>query len=240
MLTKEQILNEVRRYSKKNGGKTPSEKKLFENTEVGIYDRMRYWPNYGSLIKDAGLKPNKFDKTKYNHNQLCEIFIEVIRENSKWPTRCFLDVKHHNEPSFPDSSTFYNKLGLTKELAKTIIDFTEDKKNYDDIIKICNSIINKYSERDKNVKDENLANGFVYLGKQHGVYKIGKINDTKRRRDDITLLGSEPFKLIHEIKTDDMNGIEKYWHNRFKSKHKRGEWFNLSRADVSAFKHWKK
>lgn len=54
--------------------------------------------------------------------------------------------------------------------------------------------------------------------------------------EKITLLGPEPFKLIHEIKTDVMNGVEKYWHERFKSKHKRGEWFNLSSTDVKSFK----
>jgi Meiotically Up-regulated Gene 113 (MUG113) protein len=240
MLTKQEVLSEIRRYSKKIGGKTPSEKKLYENTEVGVYDRMRYWPNYGSLVKDIGLKPNKFDKTKYSRKHLCDTFIEVIRENGKWPTRGILDVKHHNDPNFPDSSTFYKKLGLIRELVNTIIDFIEDKKGYDDVTKICNSVLEKYSGRDKKVEDENLASGYVYLGKQHGVYKIGKTKNTKRRRDDITLLGSEPFRLIHEIKTDDMNGVEKYWHNRFKTKHKRGEWFNLSRADVSALKRWKK
>lgn len=70
--------------------------------------------------------------------------------------------------------------------------------------------------------------------------KIGKAKDIDRRREDITLLGSEPFELIHEIVTDDMKGIEKYWHNRFKAKWIRGEWFKLNSSDVKAFKRWKK
>ncbi|MEK7472504.1 MAG: GIY-YIG nuclease family protein [Patescibacteria group bacterium] len=53
-------------------------------------------------------------------------------------------------------------------------------------------------------------------------------------------MSSEPFQTIHEIKTDDMNGVEKYWHNRFKSKWLRGEWYKLNPSDVKALKHWTK
>ena len=80
---------------------------------------------------------------------------------------------------------------------------------------------------------------YIWVNRTENI-KIGKSKDPDRRREDITLLGSEPFELIHVIKTDDMNGIEKYWHERFKSKHKRAEWFSLSRTDISAFKLWKK
>lgn len=239
MLTKEDIIKELRKYAKEIGDKTPSEKKFYENTSIGIMDRRKYWSNYGELVLEAGLTPNKFDKTKYSYKELCEIFIKVIREKDKWPTRGELDIKHYNDSNFPDSTTFYKKLGLTRGLAKTILEFIEDKQEYGDIVDICNSVLEEFRDRDEK-SEERLVIGFVYLGKQHGHYKIGKAKDTNRRREDITLLGSEPFELIHEIKTDDMNGVEKYWHNRFKSKRKRGEWFDLTASDVKAFNKWRK
>ncbi|KKS98531.1 MAG: hypothetical protein UV73_C0001G0052 [Candidatus Gottesmanbacteria bacterium GW2011_GWA2_43_14] len=238
MWTKQDIIKELQRYAKEIG-KTPSQKVFFDNTEVGIYDRMRFWPNYGELVREAGLTPNEFDKTKYNHDQLCRLFIRMVRDGGKWPTRGILDVKHHSDLSFPDSSTFYKKLGLTSELAKTILKFVGDKRGYKDIVDICNIVIRE-NEDINFPAEEGVVPGYIYLGKQNGSYKIGKSKNPNRRREDITLLGSEPFELVHEIKTDDMNGVEKYWHERFKSRHKRGEWFNLTRTDISAFKQWKK
>lgn len=240
MWTKEDILNAIKKLAKDKGGKTPSEKIFIEETGIGKYDRMKYWPNYGELVREAGLVPNPFDKTKYNREQLCKIFIEIIREKGKWPTRGILDVKRHQDSEFPSSKTFYQKLGLTSDLAKSILNFIEGKQGYDDIDTICKAKLEEYKDREKTSQERDIASGFVYLGKQHGNYKIGKAEDLNRRREDITLLGPEPFKLIHYIKTDDMNGVEQYWHNRFKSKLKRGEWFNLSSADVKAFKRWKK
>ena len=46
--------------------------------------------------------------------------------------------------------------------------------------------------------------------------------------------------LIHSIKTNDPSGIEAYWHKRFEAKRMQGEWFNLSSADIKAFKRWRR
>lgn len=241
MLTKEEIIKELQKYAKENGGKTPGEQNFYKYVGIGIYDlQKRGWSKYRELVLEAGLVPNKFDKTKYSHKQLCEMFIETIRKNGKWPTRGELNVEHYNNSNLPDSSTYYNKLGLTRDLAQTILQYVKDKKGYEDVIVISNSVLEKHKNESVTSGEDEIESGFIYLGLQHGDHKIGFAKNLDRRREDITLLGSEPMVWIHKIETDDMRGVERYWHNRFKSKWLRGEWFKLNSADVKAFKRWKR
>lgn len=243
MFTKEEIIRELQKLAKENGGKTPSENVFVENTRVGIYDRMRYWPNYGELVREAGLTPNKFDKTKYNRDQLCEIFIGFIREKRRWPTRGDLDVKHFNDPTFPHSQTFYRELGLTGDLIQTILEYVEGRKGFEDIVNACNSALERFKihieEFDGKVEGKL---GWVYLFKhgQYNHYRIGRTSDLLRRGSEIRIQLPERAVLIHSIKTVDPEGIETYWLNRFKLKQMNGDWFKLSRAEVKEFKRWKK
>ena len=50
MLTKEEVLKEIRRYAKKNDGKTPSEKVFYEYGEIGVHEPREHWANYFELL----------------------------------------------------------------------------------------------------------------------------------------------------------------------------------------------
>jgi len=80
-------------------------------------------------------------------------------------------------------------------LAKTILKFVDGKRGYKDIVDICNSVIRECEDISLSL-EVGVVPGYVYLGKQSGKYKIGKSKDPDRRREDITLLGPEPFELI--------------------------------------------
>jgi len=80
--------------------------------------------------------------------------------------------------------------------------------------------------------------GFVYLKYSPSLrlYKIGKANDANKRGAGISLLLPEDLVPKHEIRTDCPYILEKYWENRFRARKKQGEWYELSSADISAFK----
>ena len=83
------------------------------------------------------------------------------------------------------------------------------------------------------------AIGFVYLLKANRYFKIGRSSSFERRSRELAIQLPERAETVHVIRTDDPIGIELYWHRRFESKRKNGEWFELSAKDVKAFKRRK-
>lgn len=248
MLNKEYIQKEILRCAEELG-RTPSEKVFYEYAEIGIYDLQRCgYSNYGELVRGAKLTPNKFDKTKYTRKQLCNLFTKIMLEKGEWPTKGILAVEHLGNKNFPDPSTFYRVLGLTKDLALKILEYVRDKRGYDDVIKICNSVLAKSKDYTTEAKhsDESGA-GYVYLLKSSlksmVAYKIGKTKDLHLRLRQLRQ-PSNIEELVHQIKTDDMKGVEQYWLKRFRNKalypgRPKNEWFKLNASDVKAFKRWR-
>ena len=80
--------------------------------------------------------------------------------------------------------------------------------------------------------------GVVYLLKAGSNYKIGRTTDFKRRLNEVKLQLPDPVTVEHTIQTSRPVDIEKYWHERFASKRKNGEWFGLDDEDVSEIKSY--
>ena len=81
--------------------------------------------------------------------------------------------------------------------------------------------------------------GFVYLLKASRYFKVGRSSSFERRSRELAIQLPEKAETVHVIRTDDPIGIERYWHQRFESKRKNGEWFELTAQDVKAFKRRK-
>ena len=126
-------------------------------------------------------------------------------------------------------------------IIKSLVLYCDNNAGYEDIVEACKPIIDKLDKKEK-PSDINTTGsiGEVYLFKSGRYYKIGKANDTVRRGAELRIQLPEKMNLIHSIKTDDPSGVEAYWHKRFKSKCKNGEWFDLNFSDIKAFRGWRK
>ncbi len=238
MFTKDDILKEIKRTAKENGG-TPLGRGRFEK-ETGIkpYEWGKYWARLGDAQKEAGFTANTL-LAGYDEDYMLEKFAKLSRELKRIPAYGDLRVKHSNDSSYPDAATFA-RLGAKHIFLAKLLKYAKEKR-YDDVALF--SQIALENEHTRNSDDEsklNLEIGSVYLLRSGKFYKIGRTNSMGRRHHEITILLPDGAELIHEIKTDDPSGVENYWHKRFEDKRKNGEWFDLNSSDVKAFRRWRK
>lgn len=239
-MQKEEILAEIRRTAKENGGK-PLGKERFENaTGITTRDWLRYWSRFGEAQLEAGFEANQLQGA-YDNEYLYEKIITLTRELNSYPTANQRRTKAFNDTSFP-SSTVFDRLGSKAQLVAKLYAYCQRKTGYDDVISILEPLIEQtHSSKENSEGDDDTQYGFVYLVKGHpGEYKIGRTNLVDRRLSELGATASIEQSLVHLIKTDDPSGIESYWHKRFQDKRMRGEWFKLSPADVKTFKRWRR
>lgn len=239
MLSKEDILKEIRRTTEENRGLPLGHLRFEKETGLKTYDWMKFWPRFSEAIKEAGYSPNKMIES-YPDEYLFEKFIEIIYSIKKWPTKGDRLVKYKSTSKFPSPTTF-EKFGTKYQFAAKLLDYAKSKK-YADVIKVCELILLEYEDKKGLSEKQNFAVkiGSVYLIRSGRYYKIGRTDEMDRRHHEITIQLPEGIELIHEIRTDDPSGIEAYWHKRFDEKRKNGEWFDLNSSDVKIFKRWRR
>ncbi len=240
-MEKEDILAEIRRTTKENGGKPLGWRRFAQVTGIKPYDWGGYWARFGDVQLEAGFEPNRLNPS-FSEDYLLESLANLTRELQKFPTQGEMRLKRSKDPDFPDPTVFRRFGGKSQFIIK-VLTYCQGKSEYADVVKLlepiaeANSSINIEPSESSNEKPRY---GFVYLVKGHpGEYKIGHTNLVDRRLSELGVTASIEQELIHEIKTDDPSGIEAYWHGRFKEKRMRGEWFKLNAADVRAFKRWR-
>jgi len=239
MRTKQNIINAIRQTAKENDGKPLGIARFEKETGIKVYEWKKYWTRFGDAQKEAGFMPNKLQGA-YSDEFIIGKVIGVMRKLNKFPTCDELNIEKRSDIEFPTRNVF-TKFGHKQELARKIFEYCTNRNGYNDVVELCRPILeNTNVEGDVDDSNANQELGEVYLFKSGRYYKIGKTNNTVRRENEIRIQLPEKTDLIHSIKTDDPSGIEAYWHRRFEAKRMQGEWFDLSTADVKAFKRWKR
>lgn len=237
MPTREEIVEEIRRTAKENGGTPLGTARFQKETGISSYEWGKYWVRFGDALLAAGFQPNQLAKAYPDEFMIGKV-IGLARRIGKFPTfRDFLVAKQH-DATMPDKRAF-QRFGSKREIAQKVAAYCNSHSGYEDVLALCDPIL--AAPPPKEIEDSTAHDtGEVYLFKSGRYYKIGKTIDTVRRGSELRIQLPERIILIHSIKTDDPYGVEAYWHKRFESKQKNGEWFDLSPRDIKAFKRWRR
>jgi Meiotically up-regulated gene 113 len=237
VVSKASIVDEIRRTTLENGG-TPLGLARFQ-TETGIRKSEIlgvHWARWGDALGEAGYSPNQL-KQAYSNQDLIRYYANLAAELGRLPVKDEVKIKHRSDPSFPGWDPF-RRLGSRSERLRAVAEFCGNNAGYEVVLKCCEeyTAVTNVGQTTNQVSPTEGSLGSVYLAKSGRYYKIGKSNAAGRREYELSLQLPEKLKMIHVITTDDPTGIEAYWHKRFDSKRKNGEWFDLSAVEVAAFK----
>jgi hypothetical protein len=238
-MDKNHILNEIRRTAESNGG-TPLGKQRFL-AETGIRESDwagKFWVKWGDAVREAGFEPN-VKQAALDKDWLLEKLAEFVRELGYYPVATEFRMKAHEDSEFPSHNTFA-RFGRKAQVASALLNWCESHSGWADVEGVCAPLAVTESPSDSPAEPEQTPEfGYVYLLKSGKYYKIGRSNAPGRREYELSIQLPERVAKIHTIKTDDPAGIERYWHERFADRRKNGEWFELRRGDVSAFRRRK-
>lgn len=233
------ILAEIKRTAKENGDAPLGRRRFAAETGIKESDWYgKFWASWGAALEEAGYTPN-VKQARLDDDRLLERFTGLIQELGRFPVAAEVRMKARSDETFPSHNTF-RRFGRKSQFASHLISFCEARGGLEDVIAMCQplaAVPESEAQDGERVSSETF--GVVYLLKAGRYYKIGRSNSFGRRERELAIQLPERPKTIHVISTDDPSGIEAYWHNRFAQRRKNGEWFELTRADVQAFKRRK-
>lgn len=240
-MTKSEILKLIVRTTEENGG-TPLGVRRFER-ETGVRHSDWFgihWRSWGAAVNDAGFAPNTLNQKGLSDDELLRHCCILTREIGHSPTKGDIKLKKRRDRSFPTDNVFARRFGSYPAARAAARSFAAAHDDFTDVVPLLEPL--QATNEARLAEATNPVTGFIYLVR-HGArreYKIGKTFNPLRREGEIRLQLPEKLLPIHYIETDDPNGVEAYWHARFSSKRKEGEWFALTAEDVAAFKRWKR
>ena len=241
-MDREHIIREIRRTADANGGVALGWRRFEAETGIRHYDWYgQYWSRWSDAVREAGFEPNRMSEA-FDEAYLVEQLVLLTRRLGRVPTHGDLLLATRSAPEIPSEMTF-RRLGSKPERAARIVAYCEVTPGHDDVAVLWRQVpAAEPAATVTEAHDNSTAVGYVYMLK-HGTrreYKIGRTNNPLRREGELGIQLPEKCQPVHYIQTDDPEGVEAYWHRRFASKRKEGEWFALTPQDVRAFKRWRR
>lgn len=239
MLEKQYIIDEIRRTAEANDGVPLGRTRFLAETGIRPTDwEGRFWVRWSDAVREAGYEPNRM-QAAFDNDWLLERLAGFVRELGHYPLVAELRLRARADPDFPSHNTF-KRFGNKSQVASALMTWCESRSDWEDVVAICAPLaVDEALTGSVGEEIPKSEIGYVYLLKSGKYFKIGRSNAPGRREYELAIQLPEPVTTVHTIKTDDPVGIERYWHQRFANRRKNGEWFELRRDDVSAFRRRK-
>lgn len=233
-MTKDHILDEIRRTAALNGGEALGKGRLLAETGIKESDwHGKFWVRWGDALREAGFEANRLNAALSEDHLLGNLAV-LVKELGHFPVSGEIKLKARSTPGFPSPNT-YGRFGGKGKLTPKLQAWFVAKGDTAGAA-LCAPAANGAGKTDDSLPSPGVVVGFVYLLKSGKFYKIGKTNAVGRRERELAIQLPQKAETVPSIKTDDPAGIEEYWHRRFDDRRRNGEWFELEPADVAAFR----
>jgi hypothetical protein len=240
------IINEIRRTAAANRGIPLGQINFSKATGIKISDwRGKLWLRWSDAVKEAGLPPNK-KQGPYDEGMLIDKFIRLMRELGHFPLSTELEKKGYQNPTFPSHMAFRGRWGSQRQQAERIALYCESHQGHNDILAMCEPVLKSQEIPTHSPIQTQQATGLICLVKVRRkwgtYYKLYRSINRKYLNRYIGLQNGQPYLKkggVHFIRTDDPEGIYRYWYQRFADKrfHRlEGDCYRLTQGEIQAFK----
>ncbi len=235
-MTRDEILEIIRHTADANGGVALGENRL---TRLGVSPSVwgKYWARLSAAQREAGLTPNRPNARLPEAEVLAKLAV-FTRELGAFPTVRDRIMKRRECPDFPSDRVF-KRLGPRTRLVARLVEYARGTPGLEDVATLCSPDVTSLEREAPQLGTPAFGSVYLLKGPSHR-YKIGRTNAFGRRRRELTIQLPFDTRKVHVIETDDPQGVESYWHQRFAEKRINSEWFHLTAEDVAAFRRWKR
>lgn len=239
MLSRDEILAEIRRVARENEGRPLGRIRFREATGITEADWLgKHWASWGEAIRAAGLEPQGMN-ARLDETEVLSKLADLTRKLGQFPTKPQMQLARRADDGFPSHGAVA-RIGSKSAVQRRLLAFVRSRPDLADIAEIISPLADgTEAASDDDALVNETTSGFIYLIKMGKYYKIGLTTSLERRGRELAIQLPDEHERVHSIRTDDVRGIEAYWHRRFAAKRKNGEWFALSSADVRAFRRRK-
>ncbi len=241
-ISKDQLITLLQRTARDNGNRPLGGQAFYSETRLS---KRHLWAagirSYGDLCELAGYPRNRLNK-QMEPDLLFEPLAVLTANLDRFPDNTDREMAHRKDGSFPSREAYRTAQKKAGSLEHQLLEWCRSRPQHAKAQRIVEEHLSRQKSLSQRTRQGGkVVAGYVYLmryGRSGRDYKIGMSEDLSRRHSQISAMVPGQLTIVHVIETDDPQGIERYWLQRFEDKRveNKKEIFRLEPADVVAFK----